>query len=99
VQQDLKVPQAELRACLWNFGTFDRSAIKRNARASHISRINLNEYTLGSNCRSKVCIRAKKKLAGRLLLQFMKLARSKFNQRFKSSVAKLAETVSQKPAA
>jgi hypothetical protein len=60
VQQNLKVPQAELRACLWNFGTFDRSAIKRNARASHISRINLNEYTLGSNCRSKVCIRAKK---------------------------------------
>jgi len=32
-------------------------------------------------------------------VQFMEYARSKFNQRFKSSVGKLAETVSQKPAA
>jgi hypothetical protein len=40
-----------------------------------------------------------KTLAARLLVQSMKLARSKFNQRFKSRVGKLAEFISQMPAA
>lgn len=40
-----------------------------------------------------------KTLAARLLVQYMKLARSKFNQRFKSRVGKLAEFISRMPAA
>ena len=40
-----------------------------------------------------------KTLAARLLVQSMKLARSKFNQRFKSRVGKLTEFISQMPAA
>ena len=40
-----------------------------------------------------------KTLAARLLVQSMKLVRSKFNQRFKSRVGKLAEFISQMPAA
>jgi hypothetical protein len=40
-----------------------------------------------------------KTLAARLLVQSMKLARSKFNQRFKSRVGKLAEFIAQMPAA
>ena len=39
-----------------------------------------------------------KTLAARLLVQSMKLARSKFNQRFKSRVGKLAEFILQMPA-
>jgi len=38
-----------------------------------------------------------KTLAARLLVQSMKLARSKFNQRFKSRVGKLAEFIMQAP--
>ena len=40
-----------------------------------------------------------KTLAARLLVQSMKLVRSKFNQRFKFRVGKLAEFISQMPAA
>ena len=101
-QEDLKLPQAEVFARLSNFETFERIAIKRNVRVSQISQNNLNEDTLGWNCRFKV--RGRQCDAEIRLIEFdepnsMKLARSKFNQRFKSRVGKLAEFISQMPAA
>ena len=57
-QEDLKLPQAEVFARLSNFETCERIAIKRNVRVSQISQNNLNEDTLGWNCRFKVRARA-----------------------------------------
>ena len=41
-------------ACLSNFETFERIAIKRNVRVLQISQNNPNEDVLGWNCRFKV---------------------------------------------
>ena len=83
-------------ARLSDFETFERNAIKSNVRVSQVSQNNSNEDTLGWNCRFKV--RGRTRDVEIRLVQSMKLARSKFNQRFKFRVGKLAEFIMQLPA-
>ena len=101
-QEDLKLLQAEVFARLSNFEIFKRIAIKCNVRVQQISQNNPNEDTLVWNYRFKV--RGRLRDVEIRLVEFdepnsMKLARSKFNKRFKSHDGKLAEFISQMPAA